>query len=107
MSVAEPHPSQTLDDLVHQRVRLGILAVLAEADRAAFGFLKERLELTDGNLSRHLQVLEEAGYVATEKTFEGRRPRTWVVATRRGRSAFASHLAKLQQIIDMTTGGTT
>lgn len=95
-----PHPSQHLDDTVHQRVRLGILAVLAEADRADFGFLKETLDLTDGNLSRHLRVLEDAGYVTIEKGYEDRRPRTWVNATRRGRRALAEHLNALQQLID-------
>lgn len=94
------HPSQLLDDTVHQRVRLGILAVLTEADRADFGFLKETLDLTDGNLSRHLRVLEDAGYVTIEKGYEGRRPRTWVNATRRGRRALTVHLTALQQLID-------
>jgi DNA-binding MarR family transcriptional regulator len=97
--VDDSHPSQRLDDTVHQRVRLGILAVLAEADQADFGFLKDALKLTDGNLSRHLQVLEEAGYVAVRKTFEGRRPRTWISATRAGRSAFASEVAALRELI--------
>ena len=95
----DSHPSQRLDDVVHQRVRLGILAVLAEADQADFGYLKEALGLTDGNLSRHLQVLEEAGYVRIDKTFEGRRPRTWVGATKAGRAAFAAELAALQDLI--------
>ena len=95
----EGHPSQRLDDIVHQRVRLGILAVLAEADQADFAFLKDSLGLTDGNLSRHLQVLEEAGYVKIAKTFEGRRPRTWVASTKPGRAAFASELAALRQLI--------
>jgi len=101
MTVAdeESHPSQRLDDVVHQRVRLGILAVLAEADRADFGYLKESLGLTDGNLSRHLQVLEEAGFVRIDKTFEGRRPRTWVASTKPGRAAFASELAALRELI--------
>lgn len=98
--MSPPHPSQLLDDTVHQRVRLGILAVLNEADQADFGFLKEALDLSDGNLSRHLRVLEEAGYVRIEKGYEGRRPRTWVNATRRGRRALAYHLAALQQLID-------
>ena len=93
------HPSQRLDDVVHQRVRLGILAVLAEADRADFAYLKEQLGLTDGNLSRHLQVLDEAGYVKIDKTFEGRRPRTWIGATKAGRSAFAAELAALRDLI--------
>ena len=95
----DSHPSQRLDDVVHQRVRLGILAVLAEADVADFGFLKEALSLTDGNLSRHLQVLEEAGFVKMTKAFEGRRPRTWIAATKAGRAAFASELAALRDLI--------
>lgn len=93
------HPSQRLDDVVHQRVRLGILAVLTEADQADFAFLKEALGLTDGNLSRHLQVLEDAGFVHITKTFEGRRPRTWVEATRPGRAAFAAELAALRELM--------
>jgi DNA-binding MarR family transcriptional regulator len=97
--VADDHPSQRLDDVVHQRVRLGILAVLAEADDADFAYLKESLGLTDGNLSRHLQVLEAAGYVRIDKTFEGRRPRTWVGATKAGRAAFAAELAALRDLI--------
>jgi DNA-binding MarR family transcriptional regulator len=95
------HPSTLLDDTIHQRVRLGILAVLTEADSADFAHLKERLDLTDGNLSRHLQVLEEAGYVQIEKGYEGKRPRTWVNATKEGRRAFGAHLAALQQLIDL------
>lgn len=95
-----PHPSQLLDDTVHQRVRLGILAVLAEADQADFGFLKETLDVSDGNLSQHLRVLEDAGYVRIEKGYENRRPRTWVNATRKGRKALNDHLAALQQLID-------
>lgn len=98
--MSSAHPSQLLDDTIHQKVRLGILAVLAEADQADFGFLKDALDLSDGNLSRHLRVLEEAGYVRIEKGYEGRRPRTWVNATRRGRRAFSKHLAALQQLID-------
>jgi DNA-binding MarR family transcriptional regulator len=95
-----PHPSQLLDETVHQRSRLGILAVLAEADQVDFGFLKDTLELSDGNLSRHLRVLEEAGYVAIEKGYQDRRPRTWVRATKQGRRALREHLSALQRIID-------
>jgi DNA-binding MarR family transcriptional regulator len=94
------HPAQDLDEVVHQRTRLGILAVLAEAGRAQFGFIRDTLELTDGNLSRHLQILEEAGYVDTEKGYEGRRPRTWVRITRAGRKALAAELAALRSLAD-------
>ena len=97
--MVDDHPSQRLDDTVHQRVRLGILAVLAEADQADFGFLKDALSLTDGNLSRHVQVLEVAGYVQVNKTFVGRRPRTWISATKAGRVAFASEVAALRELI--------
>lgn len=93
------HPTQDLDEIVHQRTRLGILAVLAEADRAQFGFLQEALTLTDGNLSRHLQTLEKAGYIRIEKGYEGRRPRTWVRITRSGRRALADELTVLKQLV--------
>jgi DNA-binding MarR family transcriptional regulator len=93
------HPALRLDDTVHQRVRLGILAVLSEARRADFGYLRDALELTDGNLSRHIAVLEEAGLVKVEKGFEGKRPRTWVQATRAGRAALKAELAALQELI--------
>jgi DNA-binding transcriptional ArsR family regulator len=77
------HPSRGLDEVIHQKNRLGlgILAVLAEADYADFAYLKKVLDLTDGNLSRHLQVLEEAGLVSIEKDFQGKRPRTRVRST--------------------------
>ena len=101
------HPSQLLDDVVHQRVRLGILTVLSEADAVDFGYLKETLDLTDGNLSRHLSVLEEAGLVAISKGFEGKRPRTWVKATKQGRATLTDYLATLQALIDRTRGDNT
>ncbi len=93
------HPATRIDDTIHQRVRLGILAVLSEVGRADFAYLRETLELTDGNLSRHLAVLEEAGLVKVAKTFEGKRPRTWVSATRAGRAALAAEVAALREIV--------
>jgi DNA-binding MarR family transcriptional regulator len=98
------HPAQRLDDTVHQRVRLGILAVLSEASRADFGYLRDALELTDGNLSRHLAVLEEAGLVKVEKQLEGRRTRTWVQATRAGRRALSAEVAALRELIARVDG---
>lgn len=98
------HPSQALDDVVHQRVRLGILAVLSEATYADFGFLKEALGLTDGNLSRHLSVLEDAGYVTIEKGFAGKRTKTTVKATDPGRKALADHLSALKELISRVEG---
>jgi len=98
------HPTTRLDDTIHQRARLGILAVLAESRRADFNYLRGALELTDGNLSRHLKVLEDAGYVRIEKTFEAKRPRTWASATRRGRDAFAAEIGALRALIERLDG---
>ena len=98
------HPANGLDDTVHQRVRLGILAVLDETRRADFAYLRDNLELTDGNLSRHLQVLEDAGYVKVAKTFEGKRPRSWVSATKEGRAAFADEVAALRALLRRVDG---
>ena len=98
------HPALQLKDVVHQRVRLGILAVLEEVKRADFSAVRDALELSDGNLSRHVQVLEEAGLVKVEKGFEGRRPRTWITATRAGRKALAHELAALRELISRVDG---
>ena len=81
-------------------MRLGILAVLAEAPKADFGELRSILKLTDGNLSRHLTVLEEAGYVSQEKVFEKKRPKTWVSITKDGKRAFDDELAALKALLD-------
>lgn len=93
------HPARLLDNVVHERARLGILAVLNDVRQADFAHLRDVLELTDGNLSRHVQVLEGAGFVKVRRTFEGRRRRTWISATKAGRRAFADELAALRQII--------
>lgn len=98
------HPTNELDDTVHQRVRLGILAVLSESRRADFAYLRDHLELTDGNLSRHLQVLEDAGYVKITKTFENKRPRSWVSATRQGKAAFGAEVATLRALLGRLEG---
>jgi DNA-binding MarR family transcriptional regulator len=101
------HPALDLDDVVHQRVRLGLLAALMEGRRVEFTYLRDHLGLTDGNLSRHLQVLEEAGYVRAAKGFEGRRPRTWVSATALGRQAFRAEIEALKLIVATFEGQTT
>jgi DNA-binding MarR family transcriptional regulator len=93
------HPAQRLDNAVHQRVRLGILTVVAGTAQVDFAFLRGTLDLTDGNLSRNLSVLEETGYVAIEKTFEGRRTRTWVSITPAGRRALADEIQALREIV--------
>lgn len=92
------HPTNGLDETVHQRHRLGILTITAEAQRAEFGYLREALGLTAGNLSRHLSVLEDAGLIQAEKGYAGRRPRTWVRITSQGRAALAAELATLTEL---------
>lgn len=91
-----------LDSIIHQPVRLQIMAALCNLKprgQVDFSFLKEKLGLTDGNLGAHLFTLEEAGYLAVEKTFVSRRPKTFLTATARGRHAFTSHVAALQSIL--------
>jgi DNA-binding MarR family transcriptional regulator len=93
------HPATALDDVVHQRVRLGILTIAHEAHRVEFGFLRTALNLTGGNLSQHLTVLEKAGLIAIEKGYEGRRGRTWVHLTKAGRQALHEEMAALKKLI--------
>jgi DNA-binding MarR family transcriptional regulator len=91
-----------LNELIHQPVRLRIMAALAALDpdlRVDFTYLKRLLELTDGNLGAHLLKLEEAGYLAQEKTFVDRKPRTYLQATPPGRKAFEAHVQALRQIL--------
>lgn len=91
-----------LDELIHQPVRLRIMAALSSLDpkeQVDFSFLKEKLGLTDGNLGAHLRVLEEANYVLVEKTFVARRPKTFLSPSATGRKAFAAHVAALQSIL--------
>ncbi|GAA4617807.1 transcriptional regulator [Actinoallomurus liliacearum] len=93
------HPANALDDVVHQRIRLGILAVTHEARRVEFGFLRTTLDLTAGNLSQHLTVLEKAGLVKIEKGYEGRRGRTWINLTATGKKALYDEISQLKQLI--------
>jgi DNA-binding MarR family transcriptional regulator len=95
----QPHPSLALDEIVHQRVRLGILAVLSEASECTFPLLRDELQLTDGNLSRHLRVLEEAGLLEIRKGYDKRRPCTWISLTSPGRTALHQELAALEQLV--------
>lgn len=93
------HPAVQLDDTVHQRVRLGVLSILSEVDHAEFTYLRQVLEVSDGNLNRHLSVLAEAGYVQSRRVTGGRRLRTWVSMTPAGRQALRKELAGLQRIV--------
>jgi hypothetical protein len=93
------HPSTVLTEVVHQRTRLGILTVLAESRRADFTYLKSTLQLTDGNLGRHLEILAAEGLIKITKGYEGRRPRTWAEITKLGDAALASQMAAMKQLV--------
>jgi DNA-binding MarR family transcriptional regulator len=93
------HPTNGLDDTVHQRVRLGILTIAHEARRVEFSYLRSNLELSAGNLSQHLGVLENAGLITIEKGYAGKRARTWVTLTKAGRTALAEEIANLKLLI--------
>ncbi|HEY47100.1 MAG: hypothetical protein AMJ88_11115 [Anaerolineae bacterium SM23_ 63] len=91
-----------LNELIHQPVRLRIMAALVSVDddsQLEFTYLRDLLELTDGNLGAHLRKLEEAGYVQLVKTFVARKPRTYVVITSQGQRAFGEHVAALEAIV--------
>jgi DNA-binding MarR family transcriptional regulator len=91
-----------LDDVIHQPVRLRIMAALTSLDareQVDFSYLKGKLDLTDGNLGAHLRALEDAHYILVEKTFVERRPKTFVAASAVGRKAFQAHVAALQAIL--------
>jgi DNA-binding MarR family transcriptional regulator len=88
-----------IDEVIHQRVRLSIVSTLAGVDELEFTELKGLLGLTDGNLSTHARVLEEAGYLEVAKGFSGRRPQTTYRLTASGRRAFARYVALLEEIL--------
>ncbi len=88
-----------LDPLLHERGRLAIVSALAAAPRLTFTELRDTLGMTDGNLSVHLQKLEEKGYVTIDKQFVGRRPQTTCQLTRSGRKAFTNYLDHLEAIV--------
>lgn len=83
---------------------MATLSALPDGERIAFTRMKAILKATDGNLGAHLVTLENAGYVAIEKDFVGKKPRTRIALSRKGRRAFAQHVADLRAIIDGTCG---
>ena len=91
-----------LDTIIHQPARLKIMSSLMSLDmeeKVDFTYLKDLLELTDGNLGGHLNKLEEAGYIKIEKTFVAKKPKTFVCLTGKGRDAFTEHVAALNNIV--------
>lgn len=92
----------SLNEIIHQPVRLRIMAALAcigPENQVSFSYLKDLLELTDGNLGAHLHKLEEAGYITIMKTFVNNKPQTYVEATSVGKKAFNEHVTALEEIL--------
>lgn len=90
---------QRLDDVIHSRIRLAVMSILAGVEAAEFTYLRDRTGATDGNLGAHMKKLEEAGYVAVEKRFEDRKPVTRYSLTAEGREAFRRYVDRLETMI--------
>jgi DNA-binding MarR family transcriptional regulator len=99
MSEDNPFDHNDIDDVIHGRLRLGVMAYLSAASPAIFGELRDKVGATDGNLSTHLKKLEEAGYVTQEKRFVGKKPQTRVFLTDRGRKAWIVWIQRMEAIM--------
>ena len=93
------HPAPNLDRMIHERMRLGIVSALAANESLTFNDLKSLMNTTDGNLSVHARKLEEGGYIACTKSFEGRLPKTEYKITAAGRRALESYVSHMETII--------
>jgi DNA-binding MarR family transcriptional regulator len=90
---------QQLDDVIHSRIRLATMAILAAVEDAEFTFLRGRVQATDGNLGTHLRKLEDAGYIEVHKTFVDRKPVSRYRLTSLGRRAFKEYVARLDRLL--------
>jgi DNA-binding MarR family transcriptional regulator len=90
---------QQLDEIIHSRIRLAIMAVLITVDEAEFTYLRDKVNATDGNLSTHLKKLEDAGYIAVSKSFIERKPVSIYLLTQNGRKAFEIYVERLEKLI--------
>ena len=95
----EEHIAVNLNKAIHQKTRLGIMSILMASEEAEFNDLKERLKLTDGNLSSHLSLLEKEKFIKLKKKFIKKKPKTLCQMTERGRHAFKEYLENLEKII--------
>ncbi len=93
------HLAPSLDRLIHERMRLGIVSALAANESLTFNDLKSLMNTTDGNLSVHARKLEDGGYIACTKSFEGRLPKTEYKLTVAGRRALESYLSHMETLI--------
>ncbi|MEP3653985.1 MAG: transcriptional regulator [Litorimonas sp.] len=94
-----------IDDVIHGRLRLGIMAYLSAVNPASFPELKEKIGATNGNLSTHLTKLEAAGFVRQEKGYNGKRPQTLVHLTKAGRKAWVTYLDAMKALLGHSISG--
>ncbi len=94
------HPRHALDEVIHAPVRFSVMATLAAAEEAEFGFVRDGVQVSDSVLSKTVATLERAGYVEVRKGHVGKRPRTWLRLSARGREAFGAHVAALRAIAE-------
>lgn len=90
---------EAIDDVIHGRLRLGVMAYLSAISPASFPELRDKTGATNGNLSTHLTKLETAGYVRQEKGFKGKRPQTLVYLTDAGRTAWIAYLDAMKALL--------
>jgi DNA-binding HxlR family transcriptional regulator len=93
---------QQIDNFIHSRIRLAIMAVLASVDEMDFNSIKKAVNTTDGNLSVHLKKLEENGYIKIEKKFINRKPLTTCCLTKKGEQSFSDYIATVEGFIQKT-----
>ncbi len=89
-----------VNKLIHAPIRLGIMTILNSVNKVNFIYLRKKLEVTDGNLSSHMEKLEKAGYVSVKKTFIDKKPNTVYSITEKGKKAFRGYLEHLEKIIE-------
>ena len=97
-----PEPFLQLNRVIHEKVRLAIMSLLAASTQLSFTEMRDTLNMTDGNLTAHMRTLQEAGYVSVTKAFQGGRPLTTYSLTAQGRKAFATYINLLEQIVQQT-----
>lgn len=90
---------QKLDEVIHSRIRLAVMAILGSVDDAEFTYLRDKVNATDGNLGTHLRKLEDAGYVAVKKSFVDRKPVSRYRLTATGREAFRRYVDRMEAML--------
>jgi DNA-binding MarR family transcriptional regulator len=98
MADDSPFDHNAIDDVIHGRIRLGVVAYLSAVESALFSELRDKVGATDGNLSAHLRKLEDAGYVRVAKSFVNRKPQTRLALTDAGRAAWNEWLDRMEKL---------